>query len=361
MTDNQEDREKWRHKKQPEEQQPRWYHPMEFGKWRRKRFEKRFGKCYGDNFFERWPVDKFYTKPILDLLIIPEGYHGVKLNLGRTGKMIKEDADGNILPEDAPANSVARQYRDWPYGGLWKPGFHLMWSLFGLGQLAVVYTGPRQETISNLELTTGDLAPVGVDAVMFYRVQDPISAMTSGRGDFRKAVVETAKASVSDFVGDHDLEELLRLRGAKNNIAAQWNRENPAPEVLKEIGVKIDSLYLSEVRATPELQAAIAAKVALVQQAQGQLAAEQYRAQAKVMQARADEEASRFHETAGARYQDTPDAKDVLFAEAARQKDSNVRYDAHTGKIADAVKDGLSGIAKAVENIFKPKEPPRQI
>src|SRR5580658_10835755 len=102
------------------------------------------------------------------------------------------------------------------YAGLRGPG--LFW-LIPLGvenetrvDLRIV-TNPieQQETI------TRDSGTVKVNAVLWYRVEDPKKAVLTVQ-DFRRAVQELALTTLRNVIGQHDLDEVLKERDKINAL-----------------------------------------------------------------------------------------------------------------------------------------------
>src|SRR5580692_1578908 len=102
------------------------------------------------------------------------------------------------------------------YAGLRGPG--LFW-LIPLGvenetrvDLRIV-TNPieQQETI------TRDSVTVKVNAVLWYRVEDPKKAVLTVE-DFRRAVQQLALTALRNVIGQHDLDEILKERDKINAL-----------------------------------------------------------------------------------------------------------------------------------------------
>src|ERR1700722_10626299 len=117
---------------------------------------------------------------------------------------------------------IAREYqravvfRLGRYTGLRGPG--LFW-LIPLGvenetrvDLRIV-TNPieQQQTI------TRDSVTVKVNAVLWYRVQDPQKAVLTVE-DFRRAVQQLALTALRNVIGQHDLDEVLKERDKINAL-----------------------------------------------------------------------------------------------------------------------------------------------
>ncbi len=311
-----------------------WYQPKE--KLKEIRERRHGGKR--EDCFDNWPfydyvVDEFYTRALFDLLIVPQEHKLVKLNLGRVGALIRVDEQGHIIPQEDKTTKAVKEYRDWPYGGVFEPGFHFAFTPLGLSKLAVVFTGQRQEPIQSRNLITKDFIEMKeVDAMLTYSVVDPLAAMTvAPKSDFKGLTREFAKARLTDAINDRTLDELFKEKTEKTNFA--W-KENEQPKELERIGVKVDGLRVTKYDFPPELEKELAARGILVARARGTA------------------EAAVQHSVAGAVY-DASDAsrgaREILYTESASRQGSNVKYDVHTGMIAKAIEK----LADSLQSVFK--------
>lgn len=152
---------------------------------------------------------------------------------------------------------IAREYqravvfRLGRYKGLRGPG--LFW-LIPLGienetriDLRVV-TNPieQQETI------TRDSVTVKVNAVLWFRVDDPKKAVLTVES-FRAAVQQVALTSLRNVIGQHDLDEVLKERDKINALLKKNVRENTTPW-----GVTVELLEMKDVEIPQEMQRVMA-------------------------------------------------------------------------------------------------------
>jgi regulator of protease activity HflC (stomatin/prohibitin superfamily) len=152
---------------------------------------------------------------------------------------------------------IAREYqravifRLGRYTGLRGPG--LYW-LIPLGietktriDLRVV-TAPieQQETI------TRDSVTVKVNAVLWYRVDDPRKAVLIVE-NFRSAVQQVALTSLRNIIGQHDLDEVLKARDEINGMLRRNVTEDVTPW-----GVVIELLEMKDVEIPQEMQRVMA-------------------------------------------------------------------------------------------------------
>jgi len=152
---------------------------------------------------------------------------------------------------------IAREYqravvfRLGRYNGLRGPG--LFW-LIPLGienetriDLRIV-TNPieQQETI------TRDSVTVKVNAVLWFRVDDPKKAVLMVES-FRSAVQQVALTSLRNVIGQHDLDEVLKERDKINALLKKNVRENTTPW-----GVTVELLEMKDVEIPQEMQRVMA-------------------------------------------------------------------------------------------------------
>jgi regulator of protease activity HflC (stomatin/prohibitin superfamily) len=137
------------------------------------------------------------------------------------------------------------------YTGLRGPG--LYW-LIPLGietktriDLRVV-TAPieQQETI------TRDSVTVKVNAVLWYRVTDPMRAVLNVE-NFRVAVQQVALTSLRNVIGQHDLDEVLKARDQINGILRKNVTENITPW-----GVTVELVEMKDVEIPQDMQRVMA-------------------------------------------------------------------------------------------------------
>jgi regulator of protease activity HflC (stomatin/prohibitin superfamily) len=152
---------------------------------------------------------------------------------------------------------IAREYqravvfRLGRYTGLRGPG--LFW-LIPLGvenetrvDLRIV-TNPieQQETI------TRDSVTVKVNAVLWYRVEDPQKAVLTVE-DFRRAVQQLALTTLRNVIGQHDLDEVLKERDKINALLRRTVFDTTTPW-----GVTVELLEMKDVEIPQDMQRVMA-------------------------------------------------------------------------------------------------------
>jgi regulator of protease activity HflC (stomatin/prohibitin superfamily) len=152
---------------------------------------------------------------------------------------------------------IAREYeravvfRLGRFTGLRGPG---MFWLFPLGvenetriDLRIV-TNPieQQETI------TRDSVTVKVNAVLWYRIENPEKAVLTVE-DFRRAVQQLALTTLRNVIGQHDLDEVLKERDKINTLLRSTVFETTTPW-----GIRVELLEMKDVEIPQDMQRVMA-------------------------------------------------------------------------------------------------------
>jgi regulator of protease activity HflC (stomatin/prohibitin superfamily) len=180
--------------------------------------------------------------------------HGTLRNMGDTLVVI---AVLVIVAVFVSGLRIAREYqravvfRLGRYNGLRGPG--LFW-LIPLGienetridQRIVTNPIEQQETI------TRDSVTVKVNAVLWFKVDDPKKAVLTVE-NFRSAVQQVALTSLRNVIGQHDLDEVLKERDKINALLKKNVRENTTPW-----GVTVELLEMKDVEIPQEMQRVMA-------------------------------------------------------------------------------------------------------
>jgi regulator of protease activity HflC (stomatin/prohibitin superfamily) len=152
---------------------------------------------------------------------------------------------------------VAREYergvvfRLGRYTGLRGPG--LFW-LIPLGVENEVRVDLRIVTnpIEQQETITRDSVTVKVNAVLWYRVQDPQKAVLTVE-DFRRAVQQLALTTLRNVIGQHDLDEVLKERDKINTLLRKTVYDTTTPW-----GVTVELLEMKDVEIPQDMQRVMA-------------------------------------------------------------------------------------------------------
>jgi regulator of protease activity HflC (stomatin/prohibitin superfamily) len=137
------------------------------------------------------------------------------------------------------------------YAGLRGPGVFWLIPLGIENQIRVdlrIVTNPieQQETI------TRDSVTVRVNAVLWFRVDDPEKAVLKVE-NFRTAVQQIALTSLRNVIGQHDLDEVLKSRDKINALLRKNVIETTTPW-----GVAVELLEMKDVEIPQDMQRVMA-------------------------------------------------------------------------------------------------------
>jgi regulator of protease activity HflC (stomatin/prohibitin superfamily) len=137
------------------------------------------------------------------------------------------------------------------FSGLRGPG--LFW-LIPLGVESEIRVDLRLVTnpIEQQETITRDSVTVKVNAVLWYRVEDPQKAVLTVE-DFRRAVQQLALTTLRNVIGQHDLDEVLKERDKINALLRKTVFETTTPW-----GVTVELLEMKDVEIPQDMQRVMA-------------------------------------------------------------------------------------------------------
>jgi regulator of protease activity HflC (stomatin/prohibitin superfamily) len=176
---------------------------------------------------------------------------------------------------------IAREYeravvfRLGRYTGLRGPG---MFWLIPLGVENEIRVDQRIVTkpIEQQETITRDSVTVKVNAVLWYRVDDPRKAVLTVE-DFRGAVQQLALTTLRNVIGQHDLDEVLKERNKINTLLRGTVVDTTTPW-----GVSVELLEMKDVEIPQDMQRVMAMEAEAMREKR-----------ARIIKAEAELEASR--------------------------------------------------------------------
>ncbi|AEM39582.1 band 7 protein [Pyrolobus fumarii 1A] len=188
--------------------------------------------------------------------------------------------------------------------------------------------------VPSQEIITKDNVTVEVDAVVYYRVFDPIKAVTAV-SNYHYAVMMYAQTTLRDIIGQVELDELLTKREEINK-----RLQRILDEVTDPWGIKVTAVTLKQVKLPESLLRAMAL----------QAEAERLR-RARVIEAEGERQAAQIMAEAARIYEDHPIALRLrelqTLIQIAREK--NMIVVVPFGALSTAIDIGVvSGIARAV-------------
>jgi len=147
-------------------------------------------------------------------------------------------------------------------------------------------------------IVTRDNVTVNVDAVIYYRVVDPLKAIVSVR-DFYSAVRNYAQTTLRDVVSQLELDEILTKREEVNK-----RLQAILDEVTEAWGVKVTAVTIKDIRLSQELLSAMAK----------QAEAERIR-RSKIILSEGERQSASILAEASKYYQNNPVALQIRFLE----------------------------------------------
>jgi len=192
-------------------------------------------------------------------------------------------------------------------------------------------------------IITKDNVTVGVDAVVYYKVFDPVKAVTRIE-NYHYGVVLLAQTTLRDVIGQIELDDLLTKREEINKRLQ---------EILDRLtdpwGIKVTAVTLKEVR-LPETMLRAMAK---------QAEAERWR-RARIIEAEGERQAAKIMAEAAEFYEKHPAALRLrelqTLVEVAKEK--NLILVTEQGTLSLGVRElgSIAGIARAISGTRKPEE-----
>jgi regulator of protease activity HflC (stomatin/prohibitin superfamily) len=115
------------------------------------------------------------------------------------------------------AGSVGLLFHDGRYRETLEPGVHAFWRGEGSFQVIQVDLRERALDVSGQEILTADRVTLRLNAVVVFRVSDPVRAVT-GVEDYAQALYRAAQLALREIVGTRELDALL---ADKDGVARQ--------------------------------------------------------------------------------------------------------------------------------------------
>ena len=103
-------------------------------------------------------------------------------------------------------------------------------------------------------IITKDTLSILINAVVFYRVIDPVKSVIKAR-DFIKLTTERAKSDLREIVGEKNLEEVLEQR---EKIAQKL--QESLDKATDEWGIKVISVKITDLNIPKEMERAMASE-----------------------------------------------------------------------------------------------------
>lgn len=178
------------------------------------------------------------------------------------------------------------------YRGIKGPG--LYWVIPVIDRKVQVDIRTIAVDIESQETVTRDSVTIKVNAVLYYRVEDPAKAIISVR-DFSNATYQAALTTLRSVIGQHILDEILRDRDTINEAIRIIVDEMTDPW-----GLKVELVEMKDVEIPQSMQRAMAKEAEAVREKR-----------ARMIKAEAEEDASRKLNLAAKEIADNPSALEL--------------------------------------------------
>jgi len=129
------------------------------------------------------------------------------------------------------------------YIGIMEPGWHIVWPI--IQSFRRVDLRVKAVDVPNQEAITKDNISVGVNAVIYYRVQEAEKAVLEVE-DFYYAISQLAQTTMRNAVGQVDLDGLLSQRDRVSENIRKIIDDASDPWGIKVINVELKDIALPE-------------------------------------------------------------------------------------------------------------------
>jgi regulator of protease activity HflC (stomatin/prohibitin superfamily) len=147
--------------------------------------------------------------------------------------------------------------------GVMGPG--LYWVIPVIDQKAQVDLRTRTVDVEPQETVTADSVTVKVNAVLFYRILDPIKAINKVE-NYQLAVYQAALTTLRNVVGQNILDDVLQSRDSINHKIQQI-----VDDITEPWGIEIERVEMKDVEIPPNMQRAMAKEAEAVREKRARL------------------------------------------------------------------------------------------
>lgn len=157
--------------------------------------------------------------------------------------------------------------------GVMGPGMY--WVIPIVDQKAQVDIRTKTVDIEPQETVTADSVTIRVNAVLYYRILDPMKAITKVE-NYQMAVYQTALTTLRNVVGQNILDDVLQNRDKINTKVQEI-----VDEITEPWGIVIERVEMKDVEIPPAMQRAMAKEAEAIREKR-----------ARIIKAAAEQEAS---------------------------------------------------------------------
>jgi regulator of protease activity HflC (stomatin/prohibitin superfamily) len=151
----------------------------------------------------------------------------------------------------------------------------LFWIIPMIERIRVVDTRTMTVDVERQETITRDSVTIKVNAVLWYRVSDPVKSVIAVKRH-GSAVYQAALTTLRNIIGQHELDEVLKERDAINATLLKIVDGATDPW-----GIKVEMVEMKDVEIPPAMQRAMAREAEAVREKR-----------ARIIKAQAEQEAS---------------------------------------------------------------------
>lgn len=156
-------------------------------------------------------------------------------------------------------------------------GSGIMWLPRFISSKVIVDTRTRTVDVDAQDTVTRDSVTIRVNAVLYYRIQDPEKAILAV-ADFREAIFQASLTVLRNVIGQNNLDDVLKNR---DNINSSLLRI--VDEITDPWGLKVELVEMKDVEIPESMQRAMAKEAEAVREKR-----------ARIIKAEGEAEASRM-------------------------------------------------------------------
>ena len=146
-----------------------------------------------------------------------------------------------------------------------KRGPGLYWITPLLERQVIIDVRTNTQTVEQQETITKDSVTVKVNAVLWYRIEDPTKAVVKV-ANAQAAVYQIALTSLRNIIGQHVLDEVLKERDSINSKLAEIVDAATTPW-----GIKVEIIEMKDVEIPASMQRAMAREAEAVREKRARL------------------------------------------------------------------------------------------
>ncbi|MBN2498763.1 MAG: slipin family protein [Deltaproteobacteria bacterium] len=177
-------------------------------------FDGRFEALLGPGLHAVW-------KPMLDVKVERVNTEQARFVHSKISTILAKPGSDVLLQRvDVDAEHVALLYIDGVHQAVLEPGVHAYWRSAGVIKALHVDRRERVLDVSGQEILTADKVTLRLNALVTYRVVDPLKAV-SAVDDYTQAIYREAQLALREAIGTRELDALLSDKEAVSKELAE--------------------------------------------------------------------------------------------------------------------------------------------